>query len=354
MVNDKYRFKFKLYQRNFLQPLQTSHGIWQVREGIIITLEDEKGNIGQGEIAPIPWFGSETLAAAQEFCSKLGNTVTIEEINSIPDNLPCCQFALESAFMELTGRRGDKGDKGDKGDMGDMGDKGDMGDMGDKGDKGDMGDMGDKGDKGDMGDKGDKGEYFACLEYSHLLPAGDKVLEQDFSKIATATFKWKIGVYSIEEEIVIFQELLKKLPKNSKLRLDANGGLNLSQAKRWLTVADESQVIEFIEQALPPEQFSLMLNLSKGYKTPLALDESVANFQDLKTCYYQGWKGIFVLKAAIAGYPSRLRHFCTSHSIDIVFSSVFETNIGRKAVLKLAAELGNPTRALGFGVNHWL
>ena len=192
------------------------------------------------------------------------------------------------------------------------------------------------------------------MEYSYLLPAGDKVLEQDLAQIATSTFKWKIGVYPIEEEIVIFQKLLKKLPRNSKLRLDANGGLNLSQAERWLTVADESQVVEFIEQPLPPEQFSTMLTLSTIYQTPLALDESVANFQDLKTCYYQGWKGIFVLKPAIAGYPSRLRNFCASHSIDIVFSSVFETNIGRKTVLKLAAELGNPNRAVGFGVNHWL
>ena len=192
------------------------------------------------------------------------------------------------------------------------------------------------------------------MEYSHLLPAGDKVLEQDFSELATSTFKWKIGVYPIEEEIVIFQELLKKLPKNSKLRLDANGGLNLSQAERWLTVADESQVVEFIEQPLPPEQFSAMLTLSTIYQTLLALDESVANFQDLKTCYYQGWKGIFVLKAAITGYPHRLSNFCASHPIDIVFSSVFETDIGRKAVLKLAAELGNPNRAVGFGVNHWL
>jgi O-succinylbenzoate synthase len=32
---------------------------------------------------------------------------------------------------------------------------------------------------------------------------------------------------------------------------------------------------------------------------------------------------------------------------------VFETAIARQAALQLAAELSNPKRAVGFGVNHW-
>ncbi|MDJ0577154.1 MAG: o-succinylbenzoate synthase, partial [Xenococcaceae cyanobacterium MO_234.B1] len=195
------------------------------------------------------------------------------------------------------------------------------------------------------------------LEYCHLLPAGNQVLQQNLQSISTSTFKWKIGVYPIQEEIAILQQLIEQLPKNSKLRLDANGGLNLSQAEKWLTVADNSQVIEFIEQPLPPNQLSEMLALSAAYKTTLALDESVANLKQLATCYQAGWKGVFVIKAAIAGYPSRLSHFCASNPIDIVFSSVFETNIGRKAVLKLASDIGNrdlgSARAVGFGVDHW-
>jgi len=46
-----------------------------------------------------------------------------------------------------------------------------------------------------------------------------------------------------------------------------------------------------------------------------------------------------VIKAAIAGSPSRLRQFCREHEIDAVFSSVFETAIGTQAALKLAVEL---------------
>ena len=96
-----------------------------------------------------------------------------------------------------------------------------------------------------------------------------------------------------------------------------------------------------------------MLELSTQYSTQLALDESVATLEQLEASYQQGWRGIFVIKPCIAGSPSRLRQFCREHEIDAVFSSVFETAIGRLAALKLAAENNHHNRAVGFGINHW-
>jgi O-succinylbenzoate synthase len=101
------------------------------------------------------------------------------------------------------------------------------------------------------------------------------------------------------------------------------------------------------------DQFEAMLELSHGYKTAIALDESVATLNQLAKCFKQGWRGIFVIKPGIVGSPSRLRQFCQQHKIDAVFSSVFETAIGRQAALQLAAELSQGNRAVGFGVNHW-
>ncbi len=158
---------------------------------------------------------------------------------------------------------------------------------------------------------------------------------------------------STEEEIKVFEQLAQALPATAKLRLDANGGLSLEEAKEWLRVADRTGIVEFLEQPLPPQQFDTMFELSGSYSTPLALDESVANLEQLEDCYQKGWRGIFVIKAAIAGSPKRLRQFCQEYKIDAVFSSVFETTIGRQAALRLAAELSHPNRAVGFGVNHW-
>ena len=70
-----YLFEFKRYCQPLQLPLRTAHGVWAKREGLIIRLEDESGAVGYGEIAPIPWFGSETLAEAEEICRKFGDQV---------------------------------------------------------------------------------------------------------------------------------------------------------------------------------------------------------------------------------------------------------------------------------------
>lgn len=102
LINNQYKFQFEPYRRQFKIPLRTSHGIWQIREGIIIALKDTEGNIGRGEIAPLAWFGSETLEEAQQFCQQLGNSITKEVIFNISDRLTACQFAFESAFNNLS------------------------------------------------------------------------------------------------------------------------------------------------------------------------------------------------------------------------------------------------------------
>jgi O-succinylbenzoate synthase len=187
-----------------------------------------------------------------------------------------------------------------------------------------------------------------------LLPAGEGALHQwqILWNQGYRTFKWKIGVAAIQDELKIFHQLSQALPAAAQLRLDANGGLSWQEANYWLWACDQVG-IEFLEQPLPVAQLDAMLELSDRYSTQLALDESVATLEQLQAAYQQGWRGIFVIKPAIAGSPSRLRQLCREREIDAVFSSVFETAIGRQAALKLAVELCRYNRAMGFGINHW-
>ena len=296
-----YQFSFRYFSQKFTKPIITNHGVWEIRESIIIRLIDEKDHITWGEISPISWFGSETIEQALDFCRQLPQTITKEIIFTIPDKLPACQFAFESALVV-------------------------------------------------------KKCTNLNLTYSGLLPAGKSALNQWSSlwKQGYKTFKWKIGVDNINQELEIFDLLISSLPTSAKLRLDANGGLTYQQAKLWLEKCDQfSPKIEFIEQPLSVDKFTEMQELSNLYLTPIALDESVANLHQLESCFQQGWRGIFVIKPGIFGSPSQLREFCKQHQIDIVFSSVFETEIGRQASLQLAAELSTNNRAVGFGINHF-
>jgi O-succinylbenzoate synthase len=322
-----YQFDFRPYQRKFVRGVATSHGIWEIREGIILRLTDATNKVGWGEIAPISWFGSESLAQAWDFCCHLPKEITEETIFSIPDQLPACQFGFESALWEIekTRRPTDAVTRR----------------------------------VFHLYSPRPRIPASPCptpLTHSALLPAGEAALQtwENLWQQGYSTFKWKIGVYPTPVELKILDLLTQSLPASAKLRLDANGGLKQEEAKLWLESCDRLKAnIEFLEQPLSVDQFPVMLELSQRYKTAIALDESVATLPQLKYCFQQGWRGIFVIKPGIVGSPSRLRQFCQQHEIDAVFSSVFETAIGRKAALQIAVELSRHNRAMGFGINHY-
>jgi o-succinylbenzoate synthase len=337
-----YQFEFHPYQRRFRRPLSTHHGNWEVREGIILSLVDETGRVGKGEIAPISWFGSETLEQALEFCQKLPSQIGVTDIFSIPSELPACQFGFESAWERVSGEMGSEEDDAGTEDWTIQGCS-----------DGVISPANLSASSPSSQSKIQNPK--SKITYSYLLPTGETALQswQTAWERGSRTFKWKIGVAPIEDELQVFHRLVQALPPSAQLRLDANGGLTRQQASRWLKVAQETGMVEFLEQPLPPEQFESLLEISDRYSTPIALDESVATLKQLEDCYQRGWRGIFVIKVAIAGSPRRLRQFCREHDIDAVFSSVFETAIGRQAALQLAAELSLNHRAVGFGVNHW-
>jgi O-succinylbenzoate synthase len=352
------RFEFRSYGRPFTRPLLTNHGEWHDREGILLRLTGRSGQVGFGEIAPVPWFGSETLAEALEFCDRLPTTLSPATIFSIPDRLPTCQFGFESAWEMLEGKAEAKG-KGKR----------------------------EKAEEWGAKDGERRTEFhppspiphppfspapapiphppsLPLLPNSGLLPAGEAALSawESLWEKGYRTFKWKIGVYPSSDEEQILAQLSLILPF-VKLRLDANGGLSHEAAQTWLRTCDSVNAaflrqqcnftIEFLEQPLPPDQLDAMLQLAEGFSTPIALDESVATLAQLQDCYARGWRDVVVIKPAIAGFPSRLRRFLQEHSIDAVFSSVFETAIGQQAGLGLAGELMQNRRAVGYGVNQW-
>ncbi len=163
-----YFWQFRVYQRPLLRPLQTHHGLWQIREGIIIRLEAEDGRIGWGEIAPLPEFGSETLSAAILFCQSLENPLSINSIFYIPEQFPACQFAFESALEDLSIEN--------------------------------------------------KSRELEPKNYSYLLPTGAAVfpcLDDILAANTTNTYKWKIAVNSLKQELNLFEKRKKQNTLNS-------------------------------------------------------------------------------------------------------------------------------------------
>ncbi|MDX2273322.1 MAG: o-succinylbenzoate synthase [Cyanobacteriota bacterium] len=312
-MDEPFQFAYCYYERPFRQPLATHHGDWSLRQSLLIRLQDQQGRVGYGEIAPVAWFGSETLDQALAFCRQLPSSLTQSIIQGIPNHLPACQFGLESAWVGLR----------------------------------------DASVHASIGSALSP-QAAPPIRVSGLLPAGEAALTawQPLWQRGYRTFKWKIAVEALEKEQHLCQELSQQLPRSAHLRLDANGGLTLAQAKQWLVLADRL-AIEFLEQPLPGHEFSSLQQLSQQFITPIALDESVANLRQLQDCYQAGWSGIFVIKPSIIGSLLSLQLFLRQHQLDIVISSVFESPIGLFHCLQLTKAFA-PTRACGLGIEDFL
>ncbi len=325
------RLAYRPYRLPLLRTVRTAHGPWMEREGIVLRLEDEQGRVGFGEVAPIPWFGTETLAEAGNVLAKLGDTVETASLEGIDERHGCLRFALASAMTEV-GRI--------------------------------IPDPPDPAQARRVKDNAPNLSSAAVrrLPVAALLPAGkaalaaaDKALAEGF-----VAFKWKVGVLDAADEWVLLDDLLARLPGHVKLRLDANGAWTTRQAAKWLERCAE-RPIEFVEQpcfadasqgaAGKRRTDDVLLGLARDYPTTLALDESVTGLPSLRTWLGRGWPGALVVKPALAGAPASVLGLLVKHQADVVFSSAFETAVGRQAALRLAFQFkGRHPRALGFGV----
>jgi o-succinylbenzoate synthase len=305
-----WRLTTRRYRLPFRQTVRTAHGPWAAREGFLVRLEDEAGRVGYGEVAPLPEFGTETLAEAEETLTALGGEFEAAAMDRVDQHRECVQFALSSA------RAGAGGSPPPP----------------------------------------------SRLPVAALLPSGREALAAADRAVASGwvAFKWKVGVFAPADEWGLLDDLIARLPRHARLRLDANGGWTVREAGRWLGRCAERPV-EFVEQPCFADAAQgadsrrrvddALLGLAHDYPTPIALDESVAGRASLQSWLERGWPGVYVVKPALAGDGEQLLSLLQKHRADAVFSSALETVVGRQAALRTALGYSGPTpRALGFGV----
>lgn len=330
----RFRLAHRRYSLPFRTPVRTGHGVWTEREGVIVQLTDEAGHAHYGEAAPIPWFGTETIDEIETALATLGEWVTAEQLAAVPTRLGCLRFALGGA-LDQTGALSARitPESAATGTMGKM-----------------------------SVPLRSTGELPPYLPVAALLPAGRAALAVVGPKaeLGFRTFKWKVGVGDLADELSLLDDVIAALPSGAKLRLDANGAWDARQASRWLERAAE-RPIEFVEQpcfvaasegaARQQRMEDTLCGLADDFPTPLALDESLVGANDLARWLAAGWRGVFVVKPALLGDPAPILERLAAAKADVVFSSALETAIGAKAALRVAFSWrAEKPRALGFGV----
>lgn len=330
--------EFRRYALPLRSPVRTAHGPWSVRDGILLRLEAVGENVGGGgeesggrkegaasdfrtvryaEIAPIPWFGTETVDEAEAAVRSLGGRIDDEAsaLVRLPAELGCTRGAIRTALRTEPEAR------------------------------------------------------HAHLPVAALLPAGRAAfsLIEPKAEMGFRVFKWKVGVADAADEIAMLDDVCARLPDGAKLRLDANGAWDRRTAERWLERCAERPV-EFVEQPcfVPAKEGEtarrkcedVLMGLAEDYPTPLALDESLTGNGDIARWLGAGWRGVFVVKHSLLDDPVAALAQLSAANARVVFSSALETAVGARAALSAAfawapatpAKPAEPMRALGFGV----
>ena len=259
-------------------------------------IEDENGVVGFGEVAPIPWFGTETLEMAHAY---LSHSVKSNFPDDPPAELPCCRFAISCARFLL---------------------------------------------------RQDAVPSAEDVSTCALLPAGSSGLDRlrELVALGFRFFKWKVGVESFEREREILNLMLDALPTSALLRLDANGSWNPTDAWLWLKSLVGEERIEFVEDPLSPLLWEAAFGLRESFETELALDIPIT--PDLVSVLSRkGWPGMVTLKPSLLGSLEDFLGMHRQFPEKTILSSSLETAFGYESILRLANGEGIGTRSCGFG-----
>lgn len=91
---------------------------WRERHGVLLEVEDDGGARGVGEASPLPGYSPDTLEACEAALAAWGARLPIEiggdgpplerveaSSSSAPDDAPAARMAVETALLDLIGRR---------------------------------------------------------------------------------------------------------------------------------------------------------------------------------------------------------------------------------------------------------
>lgn len=308
------KLAFERVSRPFRVPVKTARGTATARESLVVSIRDDAGRAGRGEIAPWDGFGCETLDAAEAALRALAEHAGTPEslAAAVSADLPCTRHALAAAAFFL--------------------------------------------------------ENPAELAAPEPTPAAVcRLIPRDAAdapetlaeKIRHAhaegfrAFKIKIGLAALADEVALCDALLRLAAESfpdARLRFDANGAWRDAAALDALAPLAAFPRLEFVEQPLAPspENDDAVLALPRERAAKIALDESLR----------EPWRlpddapVVAVVKPLLVGDFPRLHAWLRRENAAprFVISSVFETDVGRSVLRALCARADGNPRALAAGV----
>lgn len=291
------------FKINFNKPFKYSTTEIFYKEGIILKLTEEDGNVGFGECSPFPFFNKETLIDAKNELTFLTNNLTTDNfINGIKDKIiyPSVAFCVEQAVMSLNFLKNDKTKDSF------------------------------------VNKKLIKKNAVIGLDYI------DEVINKITHKIKLGydTFKIKVGRDNPYDDFVLIEEIRNQFGEGIFLRLDANQKWTCDEAIEY--IANLSQFnIEYIEE--PCSSICSNLKTLNDININIALDESLSSFDKTKELIIDSPVKFFIIKPMLFGFNDTLEIINTAktHEKIIIISSLFESAIGKSGLVFLASQVNH-------------
>lgn len=169
-------------------------------------------------------------------------------------------------------------------------------------------------------------------------------------------FKLKVGVKRVEEEIESAFALRKALGPDAVLCADANMGMTMAAARRFVTGAADAGFL-FLEQPFRESALGATLELARLSPIPLCADESAHSIEAILDWQRAGAvAGVNLKTIKLGGYASTLHAAIVCDTLGLAIDlagKVAETSVASAALVHLGYAIPN----LDWGINptcHYL
>ena len=267
--------QFRVYKHKFSSPLHTAHGVWAEKESILLRKQSENGQVSFGEISLTPFFYSYEI---NDVMPIVRSWVSGEDFF----NNELVVSAMGSLECELWK------------------------------------------------------EEIEIVNCNPVLIAEISNFNSTPSAISKS-FKKKIGIRRVEEEIEEVKRFLENSSHGSKLRLDANESLSKKELLEWNESFKGEPKIQFLEQPFPRDKLEELFLVQDKIDIPLALDESLVWKNNLSYFEDKDWRGFFVVKPCLTSDWSELIRFLKENPDRCVVSTSFESPFGYEGVCRTAS-----------------
>jgi o-succinylbenzoate synthase len=311
-------------------PLLTAHGRHTWRDGLLVRLEAETGEVGHGEALPLAGFGLEPLERAGEAMTAalrelLGREwpdldAALDAVRSHTADAPCARAALDVALHDLFARAQ------------------------------------------------------ACSVAALLCAARGTTprAEVPVNALIAATsaedaarharqavsrgfraLKLKVGMGSIDEDVRRASAVRAAAGPEVELRLDANGAWDETRALEALERLASFEPA-FVEQPVPGDDLDALSRVRAAAPVRVAADESVRDETCARAILERKAADLLIVKPAALGGLRPARHiaeFTLAAGAGVVVTGMLDSALGTAAALHLAAALPDPLRAAGLAAD---